>query len=519
MSINSRIKTASCFSVQKKLFLFIIAILLANIFLLFLLGSTTFEQLYTQHKIQELKNGAAEIKSAYAQGVDSETYNTALRTVENKNIIVRVFHKSTDNKIKLDYFTRMGFNPMEREKPKGRFYKPFIKEALNEFYAQGLDIKLQNEKYVIYQGSKQYYHNSILLYTAMNDKTYLALDTPRRYIAETAEFAIKSCIIISLLTLTVGSVVLYFICRKMTSPITDIQKTAERIANLDFSARCTVHSNDEIGKLAQAINNMSDSLQKNISELENTNLILRNDLHKQEQQDMMRKRFIANVSHDFKTPLTLITSYAENIKELDGNQLELRDEYCGIISSEGYKMAHLVHMLLSLSRLESGMVQLSKMAFSINEIILETIRRHALPAEKKHLVIERDLPDEIIVHADFQRIEQAFINLFENAVKYTPAGGSIKVSTQRLDGQCIVRIYNTGSPISQDDLDKLFISFYRIDESRSFNLQSYGLGLAIVRSIMELHKQEYGAHNVPGGVEFWFKLDTAAIDETDDEDI
>jgi len=135
---------------------------------------------------------------------------------------------------------------------------------------------------------------------------------------------------------------------------------------------------------------------------------------------------------------------------------------------------------------------------------------------KKQLAITRKLPDEIIVNADYQRIEQVFTNLFKNAVKYADDGVSIRVSTERCNGRCLVRILTADKWIPPADLEKLFISFYRTDEARGLEAQSYGL--AIMRSIIELHGQEFGVRNTPDGVEFWFHLETAAIDVEDETD-
>lgn len=510
------------FGIQQKLFVFVVASLLANILILLLFGSTTFERLYVSNKVQELKNGAGEIIAAYAAGPDSEEYAAALSDVENRNVVVRVFHKNEADEIILDYYTRMGFLSAENgQMPREtRFFKLESRDIPNAFYENGLDVRLETEKYIIPEtsGGKQYQHGkALMLYTKMEDSRYLSLDTPRQYLAETAELATKACATISFFTLVLASCALYFICKRITAPITEIQRTAESIADLNFSTKCPVRSADELGRLSGAINEMSDSLQANIHDLENANQLLRDDLHRQEQQDTMRKRFIANVSHDFKTPLTLITSYADGLRELGDDQRVQREEYCEIISGEGYKMTHMVQALLNLSRLESGMVQLSQMAFSINEIVNEVTRKYGLLAEKRGLTVQRALPDEIIVSADYQRIEQVVTNLFENAVKYTPEGGRILVSTQRRGGYCLVCVFNTGENLPQSDLEKLFISFYRTDQSREQNTQSYGLGLAIVRSIMELHKQEYGARNVPCGVEFWFNLEIAPIDGGNEE--
>lgn len=518
--MNISLKRGS-FGIQQKLFFFVVAVLLFNIIILLLLGSAVFEKLYVNNKLQELENGADAIKSAYSYGTDSDEYTAALTETENRNIIVQVFHRDPAGEIIIDYSTRMGFKPHDNQ-PDDRRGDKFDEMMLNDFYTslydKGLEERPETEKYIIFNSgggnekAEPHQRNNLILYTKLEGDLYLSLDTPRQYLAETAELATKACATISLFTLVIASLALYFICRRITAPITEIQRTAEGIAELNFTARCAVHGSDELGRLSGAINDMSDSLQKNISDLETANQLLRDDLHRQEQQDMMRKRFIANVSHDFKTPLTLITSYSDSIRELNDDQRGQRLEYLDIISGEGGKMSHMVQALLNLSRLESGMVQLTKMAFSINEIINEITYKHKFLAEKRGLTVKRVLPDEIIVSADYQRIEQVFVNLFENAVKYTPEGGKIVVSTKRCEGRCLVSVFNTGGGIAQSDLEKLFISFYRTDKAREQETQSYGLGLAIVRSIMELHGQAYGVRNLPEGIEFWFNLDIAQID-------
>ena len=550
------------FGIQQKLFLIVLAALVANILLLLVLGSTTFERLYISNKVQELKSGAQKIQAAY--GLGAEEYAATLQEVENRNTVLRVFHMDSTGELVVDYFTRMGFFPNPED---DRNYR-FARESILEFFSGELPERLRNEDYVVLypsdspqdagppkeqtsqadagqepdgQGNAQgaaagqaaaeetpqskiknekHWRNSIVLYARLSDSVFMSLDTPREFIAESAELAVKSCAAISLITLTLAAAALYFVCRRITAPIKEIQQTADGIAAMDFSRRCGLTSRDELGHLAQAVNNMSDSLQANIGKLEEANTRLRDDLHQQEQQDQMRKRFIANVSHDFKTPLTLITSYADSLRELDGTQAELRDEYCDIIRSEGYKMTRLVQMLLNLTRLESGMVQIAPMPFAISEAIDGVVRSHALLAQKRGLTVECRVDEALIVHADFQRIVQVVTNLYENAMKYTPENGRVWVNAERGGTSCLVSVRNTGETIPPEDMERLFISFYRTDRARGGeDGQSYGLGLAIVRSILELHGQEYGVRNITGGVEFWFRLALADLgdDEMDDE--
>lgn len=255
---------------------------------------------------------------------------------------------------------------------------------------------------------------------------------------------------------------------------------------------------------------MSSELQNSISKLVQANQVLQNDLVRQQQTDQMRKQFIANVSHDFKTPLTLMISYAE---ALAGQELTAGGrEYCDIIVSEGNKLSQMVGKLLGLSKLESGIDRVEKSIFCLNEVIDQVIKNQGILTEKHGLTVTRLVGDEFIVCADFAKIEQVVTNLFENAVKYSPEGGRITITTERDADKCRVSVENTGDPIAQEDLDCLFDSFYRADKSRSTG-QSYGLGLAIVKVIMEAHRQAYGVENTDTGVRFWFELELARIQD------
>jgi len=262
---------------------------------------------------------------------------------------------------------------------------------------------------------------------------------------------------------------------------------------------------------------MSEKLQDYVSQLMVANEKLKDDLTRQEKTDKMRKQFIANVSHDFKTPLTLIMSYSEALLDMREMDESMKEEYLNIIINEGNKMSVFVQELLKLSQLESGMVKIEKTNFSINEIINDTINKNNIITKAKNLTVEKDIEDNYIVFADYYRIEQVFQNLYENAVKYAVDDGIVRVSTVKNNNKCTAKIYNTGKNVSDEDLENIFISFYRSDKSRK-NMGSYGLGLAIVKAIMDMHGERFGVQNAENGVEFWFELENVDMDTDIDED-
>ena len=486
-------------------------ILVGNIFLMLLLGSASFEKLYTYNKNRELKASAQSIKVLYEK--DNDEYMSQLSAVEKKNTTIHIFRKDAQGDIVLEYYSRMGFSP----KPEfSRFQvDKFVRESIKNFYKSDMKSRIESEGFVFSEPNSTDFgpaRNSIGLYTKLNDDTYLFLETPRQYIRESAELSIIGCAGISIITLVIAAAVLYIACKRLTEPIAYLQKTAEKIKSLDFSARCPVNSTDEFGMLAEDINSMANSLEMNAKELERSNKMLRDDLHKSEQQDMMRKRFIANVSHDFKTPLTLIISYADGIKQLKNDEISIRNEYCNIISSEGLKLSKQVQTLLNLSQLESKMITLKMMDFSINQLIKEIVYSQKVLMQNNHLSLELDFPNEIIVSADYQKIQQVLTNLLDNAIKYVDDNKIVKINTQIEGENCKITIFNSCAAIENDVLENLFISFYRADQSRG-ETQGYGLGLAIVKGIMELHGEQYGIKNVAGGVEVWFNLKISQLND------
>ncbi len=498
------------YSLKKKLFLVMFLVLIINIVLSLLLGSSLFEKLYTNDKINSLKSGANKIKYTYITE-DIDTTASEIINYEKQNMTICIFTMDVETgKGQIEYNSRQKYpslNPQHNEINK-LIERLFIENAFNQLTSDN-DFYLYNDK-------NNKFDNNITLLLNITDNNYIIAQTPIPFIKGVANLAIKYSFYISAFTLLIGAILIYFIADRTTKPVRQIQIAADKISKLDFTHRCDVASNDEIGLLAVSINHMAERLQDYVSQLVVANAILKDDLIRQEKTDKMRKQFIANVSHDFKTPLTLIMSYSEALLDIGQIDEHTKKEYLNIIISEGNKMSEFVHELLKLSQLESGMIKLEKSNFSINEIINDTIRKNEIITHEKNLHIEKNILDNSIVFGDYFRIEQVLQNLYENAVKYSLYDGVIRVSANHVNDKCIIKVYNEGGHISDEDLENLFISFYRSDKSRK-NMGSYGLGLAIVKAIMDIHNEKYGVSNVDGGVEFWFELENIDMDlETED---
>ncbi len=497
-------------NLRAKLFLLIAGILLFNIILTLFFGSTLFGTLYTADKKAELRQNALSLKGDYSNSAAS--FWLQLLETENKNMTVCMFRIGW-GEISIEYYTR--------QNTQYSAVNQTTLDKLTDFYTNRNYEGILNSNRVYFKETTgentQNGSGYLTVFIHLGNDRFLMLETPEQYIQETAALTVRYVSLISGITFLIAIVLVFFASGGIIKPIREVQQAAQRISTLNFEKKCAVSSQDEIGKLAESINHMSDRLQESITGLMDSNELLRDDLLRQEQSEQMRRRFIANVSHDFKTPLTLIVSYAEALRDNGDVSEKTRKEYTNIIIEEGNKLSGLVKSLLELSRLESGTVELHRSIFSISEMLKDTVHKHKILLQKNGISVHTDLDDSLIVYADYEKMERVASNLFENAVKYCGKQGEIILSCTQEGDLCAVRIFNSGSQIAEEDLESIFVSFYRGDKARAREgMQSYGIGLAIVKAIMDMHGQHYGARNVRNGVEFWFQLQLAKLD-TDEE--
>ena len=462
-----------------------------------MLGNTLLDKMYTNDKITALKSGVDNIKSEYLSGNMRSTVDEII-SYESQNMTICLFSLNMETGTgEIEYYSRQKYfslNPFDDE----------VLKLINNLYRENAFNELKNNNYYIINGAPAMHENDITVLSKINDTKYILMQTPVKFIRDMSYSAVKYSMYISIFSLFIVAVIIYFVADRTTKPIRQLQVVADKIANLNFSERCTILSKDEIGLLSASINNMADKLQEYVEKL-------KDDLVKLEKSDKMTKQLIANVSHDFKTPLTLIMSYSEALIDMEDIDEETKGEYLNIIINEGRKMSEFVQELLKLSQLEGGMIKLEKTNFSINEIIEDTIYKNSIIAKEKNVSVEKHISTNSIVYGDYFRIEQVFQNLYENAVKYCNSNGMVRVSTSVENSKCRVSIFNTGKKIPPEDIDNIFISFYRADKSRK-NMGSYGLGLAIVKIIIDMHNERYGVQNMENGVEFWFELEIADIE-------
>ncbi|MBG9564375.1 ATP-binding protein [Brevibacillus agri] len=292
----------------------------------------------------------------------------------------------------------------------------------------------------------------------------------------------------------------------VTKPLLSLNKSALRMARLDFSVKSPIIRNDEFGSLARSLNTMAEKLDVTLRELQQANEQLRSEMDHKQRMELIQKEFVSNASHELKTPLSIVKSFAEGLR--DGVGENKRERYIEVILDETEKMEELVRDLLELAKLESKTIKLKKSWFFLSELTEEIVERLMHHFREKELRAVTILANEEALYADQEKIEQVLLNMLVNAIRHANPGSEITV---RIEGEAQalrVTIENEGEQIPQEQLSFVWDRFYRIERSRNRKTGGTGLGLAIVRHILELHEASYSVRNTKTGVAFSFSLPT-----------
>jgi signal transduction histidine kinase len=337
----------------------------------------------------------------------------------------------------------------------------------------------------------------------------------------TIKTTIKYFLMILTSVAVIGCILMYFFSNIFASPIKRLTNVAKRMAELDFDAKIENPSKDEIGELSIYMNELSFKLNETLTELKATNAKLQDEIDRKIKIDEMRKEFLSHVSHELKTPIALVQGYAEGLRDNINDDEESKNFYCDVIVDESNKMNKLVKQLLDLNEIEFGNNRLNKETFDIMALIKNSMNSTGILTGDKQVTIEAPEDDSIYVHADEFMIEEVFTNYLTNAIHYCKDNGLVKVWCEKyiydtpvkadddtdIYGNLRIYVYDEGPNIPEDELEKVFIKFYKVDKARTREYGGSGIGLSIVAASMQAHRKCYGVYNVENGVVFYFDLD------------
>ena len=483
---------------MKRQFVFIFILLITSTILLCLLAnSTLLEKYYINNKKNVLIKSYASINAASSAGdITSELYDIELQKIRDKyNINVLVL--DSDSKMVKTTMIDQEFA---------------IKHLLNNiFYGVNKeDVLVDNEGYMIQivtDGRTQTEY--IEMWGMLDNGYFFILRSALESIQESVSISNRFMAYVGFIAIIVSILLVIGLANRITKPIMELAGISERMKHLDFNAKYTGNDRTEIAILGHNINEMSEALESTISELKTANNQLLKDIEKKDQIDEMRREFLSNVSHELKTPIALIQGYAEGLREGINDDEESREFYCDVIIDEAAKMNIMVRKLLTLNQLESGSEVVSMERFDITALIRNYISSSDILLKERDISVRMEDYEAIYVWGDEFKVEEVFMNYFTNAIHYAQGENIIDVKLRSVDRQGRISVFNTGAPIPQDSIEHIWEKFYKVDKARTREYGGSGIGLSIVKAIMESMNQKYGVTNYENGVEFWFTLDVA----------
>lgn len=503
---NTVSRSKKTIGIRNRLSLQTVSIALGFIFLILLFNYNYTEKVYINIAKNDLLSISEEIKEYdfYSDGF----YNDIAQYESTKGLYVEIYLLPD----LLIYSTRINGSlyvfGADDEEPKAEAKERLLKTIeMPQINKDGsfFDIKQEingTAKYIVYNDT----FNDLFAI-----KIYSSLDVIESNANLTKEFITFLCI---------GTFVIAFFITlvyrfNLINPILAINNITKKMAGLNFTEHCPDFRIPEINELSKSINYMSAALDMSLTDLKEKNDQLENDIIKEQQLDKARSEFISNASHELKTPIAIIQGYAEGIKVgiADGESAE---EYCDIIIEEAEKMNNLVLRLLEISQYESGLYHLQKTRFNIADSIESFIKPRIKLLKEKDITLCVNINPEYRGYADTAKTDIVLNNFVSNAISHTEGIGLILVTCSPVGQKYRISVFNTGKNIKEEDLEKIWMSFYRADKSHSRASGRFGLGLSFVRSIQEMHGNEYGVINRDNGVEFWFDI-SKAYDENFDK--
>lgn len=473
-----------------------IGLLVCMILVLLILNIWFLEPYYIRDKQEKFKDMYGALKEAVTDGrIDSEAANDDLsRQAAEGNMFFLV--------------VSMGEEKLYANVPDTKDLMQLLYEFLlnqtsenDKILSSGTDYEISQSKNPV-SGAED-----LRMRGSLGDGYYVIISSPLESIQESAALSNQLLILVGTGIGIVCICLVWIFARWITSPILELTALSVRMANLDFNAKYESGGLNEIGVLGQNFNLMSEKLERAITDLKNANYYLQRDIEQKEKLEEMRGEFFGNVSHELKTPIALIQGYAEGLKELADDDMEGREFYCDVIIDEASKMNQLVKNLLALNQLEFGDEYVEFSRFDITQVIQGVLQSMDILAQSKEVRLNFRQREPVYVWADEFKVEQVVRNYVSNAFNHVSGDMVIEVKIEVESEKARVSVFNTGAPIPEEDVPRIWEKFYKVDKAHTRGYGGNGIGLSIVKAIMESFHQKYGVKNYDNGVEFWFELD------------
>ena len=485
------------YSIRKQFTLVFGLLMAGTILLCWFINNTFLEDYYLRNKERAMLSAYAVInKASNEEAFDSESFDIEFQMICGRNNI---------NIIILDAETKTLKTSMNN-------YQILSRQLLDYLFDQNMDpesrvlFKEDNYEMNIIRDDRTQ-QEYVDMWGVLDNGNLFLFRSPLESIRQSVTVANRFLAYVGLGSVLISALVIWLVSRKVTEPIMELTQISERMSRLDFDAKYTGNSKTEVALLGRNINELSETLENTISELKSANNELQRDIEKKNKIDEMRKEFLSNVSHELKTPIALIQGYAEGLREGINDDAESREFYCEVIMDEASKMNNMVKKLLTLNQLEFGNDTVTMERFDVTALIKNYLQSVDILCKQKEIKVQMENTPAIHVWADEFMVEEVFGNYFTNAMNHVAGDKVIDVKLVTEDKKVRISVFNSGQPIPEESLPHIWEKFYKVDKARTRAYGGSGVGLSIVKAIMESMNQEFGVINYDNGVEFWFELE------------
>lgn len=451
-------------NLRYKIWLYLIVFSLSILLCLWLFQVIFLDGYYKWYKTKELINTIETITTTY----NDENYEEILDNISyDRGVCIELIRNN-----KLTYISNYNKGCMANIEGNYDYKSDFIK---NDNTSARYTLK-----------NPRFNNQTLVLGLKVNSNTHLFVSASLEPIDATVRILRSQLFYITLLVISLSLLVSYFISRVISSPITKMKNKAHEMAKGNYNITFEKSDIEEINELSKTLNYACSELKKT---------------------EDLRRELMANVSHDLKTPLTMIKAYAELIRDVTHNNEEKMNKNLNTIIEEADRLNILVNDILELSKMKSNSTPLEIEEFDLNELIKKIISRYDIFIEKENYNIEYKEQKELIIKADKKRMEQVIYNLINNAINYTGDDKKVFIKVKRDKYKIRVEIKDTGKGIEKKDLEYIWDKYYKVDKTHRRVQVGSGIGLSIVKNILISHKFEYGVESkINKGTTFYFEI-------------
>lgn len=373
--------------------------------------------------------------------------------------------------------------------------RPWLNQENEDYSIERLTDERNNQEYLILWGT-------------LDDGNIVMMRTTIASLQESAKITNRFLIFVGALGILVSVFVARFLSRYLTKPLKELSDISEKMTELDFNAKYIPRTpGNEVDKLGIHMNKLSETLEEAIGDLKQANNELQHDLEIKDKTEEMRKEFLSNVSHELKTPIAVIQGYAEGLAEGVIEDKESQQYYCEVIVDEAKRMNTMVKQLLALNQIEYGHDNVNMEHISLKAVVDGVVSANKILAEQSEVKLVVEEFKDVLVWADEFFAEQVLSNYITNGIHYAKYQKQVRIKVVEQESDVRICVFNTGDPIPEESLNRIWEKFYKVDKARTRAYGGSGIGLSVVKAVMDSFHKDCGVTNYENGVEFWFELD------------